>query len=60
MQYLGDGVSCKLLHTQGGGWKSGKLRFHLEFVPDEPEVPSTVPSEARSPLDDLRSQLNPE
>ena len=57
-----DGVKCQILRTQGGGWKSGKLVFRLEFIPDEPEVdqqsPSIVSSHPQSPLDDLRSQLN--
>ena len=52
-----SGIPCKVLRSQGGGWKSGKIRFTVEFIPNEPEVTqSKAPS---SPLDDLRSQLNP-
>lgn len=51
-----SGVRCKVLRTQGGGWKTGKIRFRLEFVPDEPEVPQ--PKAPNSPLADLRSQLD--
>ncbi|QSJ17702.1 hypothetical protein JYQ62_02145 [Nostoc sp. UHCC 0702] len=52
-----EGLRCQVLLTNGMGWKSGKVRFRIEFIPDEPEVSAnpTVPS---SPLDDLRSSLN--
>jgi KGK domain len=31
-----DGVRCEVLKTTGGGWQKGKIRFRLEFIPDEP------------------------
>lgn len=52
-----NGIKCQVLRVQGGGWQSGKLRFRLEFVPDEPE-PSIKPVKPESLLDDLRSNLN--
>lgn len=30
-----DGVPCRVLCASGGGWKSGKVRFSLEFVEGE-------------------------
>ncbi|MBG1267762.1 KGK domain-containing protein [Nostoc sp. WHI] len=57
-----EGVKCQFLRTQGGGWKSGKLMFRLEFIPDEPEVSqqesSKSPTDPNSPSADLRSQLD--
>lgn len=62
--WLTDGMSCRVLLAQGGGWQAGKVRFRIEFIPKESKVseqkPSTVTVEPASPLDDLRSQLNPE
>ncbi|MEH1933859.1 MAG: KGK domain-containing protein [Nostoc sp.] len=62
--WIADGIGCRVLLVQGGGWQVGKIRFQMQFVPDKPEVggqeSSTVASEPQSPLDDLRSQLNPE
>jgi hypothetical protein len=49
-----EGSKCDLLKTQGGGWQKGRLRFRLEFVPDEP-LPQE--QEDNSPLADLRSTL---
>lgn len=46
--WVGSGVECKILQCQGGGWKKGKVRIRLEFIPDEIE----------SPLDDLRSKID--
>ncbi|MEH2307012.1 KGK domain-containing protein [Nostoc sp.] len=55
------GVECEVLRLDGGGWQKGRLRFHLEFIPDEPiQSQLLIPSEPKSPLDDMRSQLNPE
>ncbi len=48
-----NGVECEVLRANGGGWQKGRLRFRLEFVPDEPQKP-------KSPLDDLRSSLDSE
>ena len=56
-----NGVSCKFLSSQGGGWQKGKIRIRFEFIPDNPTaIKLLTPSNSTSPLDDLRSQLNPE
>ncbi|MEH2291950.1 MAG: KGK domain-containing protein [Nostoc sp.] len=54
-----NGVICKLLQAQGGGWQKGKIRIRFEFVPDEP-IPTKplIPTNSTSPLDDLRSHLD--
>jgi hypothetical protein len=55
-----DGIKCEILRVSGGGWQKGKLRFRLEFIPDDPaafEQPKPVRQES-SPLDDLRSELD--
>lgn len=47
---LVSGVPCKFLKTSGGGWKTGKFRIRLEFIPD-PEPEAIKP---KSPLDEFR------
>ncbi|MBL1199127.1 MAG: hypothetical protein FWK04_08575 [Nostoc sp. GBBB01] len=52
------GAKCEVLRLEGGGWQKGRLRFRLEFIPDEPvQSQSLVPTASSSPLDDLRSNL---
>jgi KGK domain len=34
------GVRCELLKADGKGWRKGRIRFRLEFIPD-PEPHST-------------------
>ena len=29
------GVPCRVLRVEGGGWKTGRMRFRLEFIPDD-------------------------
>lgn len=57
-RWIGNGASCEVLLTEGGGWRKGRIRFRVEFIPDIPPAPTGIqyilPS---SPLDDLRSQL---
>lgn len=54
-----DGLRCQVLRTNGTGWQSGKVRFRVEFIPDEPiQTQLLIPSQPESPLDDLRSQLD--
>ncbi|MEH1994154.1 KGK domain-containing protein [Nostoc sp.] len=52
----GDGISAEVL-CPGKDWQKGRLKlvvnYHVEFIPDQ--VVGSL-----SPLDDLRSQLNPE
>ena len=55
------GCECEILRTKGGGWQKGRLRFRLEFIPDDPaaflEDSTGEADKMQSPLDDLRSQL---
>lgn len=57
VKWFSEGVQCELLKPQNG-WQKGKIRFRLEFVPDEPpqKLPTSVTQS--SPLDDLRSELD--
>lgn len=32
-----DGIMCQVLSVSGGGWRKGKIRLRMEFIPDEPE-----------------------
>jgi hypothetical protein len=47
--FFENGVACKILKP-GKNWQKGKIRITLEFCPDEP-------TQATSPLDDLRKQI---
>jgi hypothetical protein len=31
-----EGIECEVLSTNGGGWKKGRVRLRLEYIPDEP------------------------
>ncbi|HEY9672725.1 MAG TPA: KGK domain-containing protein [Waterburya sp.] len=42
--WLDNGIECRVLRTTGGGWQTGKIRFSLEFIPDEPP-PDVKPDE---------------
>jgi hypothetical protein len=55
-----EGVPCEILRTKGGGWQKGKLRFRLEFIPDNPDafLDNPVPKAEPSTLDALRAELN--
>ncbi len=44
-----NGMPCQVIGEKIGGWKRGKVRICLEFIPDEPEQ--------KSPLDELRQQV---
>jgi hypothetical protein len=56
--WFADGVECELVDVStGGGWKKGKIRLRLEFVPDEPE-PEPANNDTDS-LDSLRTELCP-
>lgn len=35
-QWLGKGIECQTLSINGGGWKKGRVRLRLEYIPDEP------------------------
>lgn len=47
--FFENGIKCKILKP-GKNWQKGKIRITLEFCPDEP-------TQAPSPLDDLRKQM---
>ncbi|PSB35065.1 KGK domain-containing protein [Chlorogloea sp. CCALA 695] len=61
-----DGKNCEILSIGAGGWQKGKLRikFTLEFCPDEPEVEELTQSndveinQTESPLDDIRQLMS--
>ncbi|RCJ25712.1 hypothetical protein A6S26_15355 [Nostoc sp. ATCC 43529] len=56
--WVANGLNCKLLLAQGGGWQKGKIRIRFEFVPDKPTpTRSLISTNSVSPLDDLRSHL---
>ncbi|MEH2154776.1 KGK domain-containing protein [Nostoc sp.] len=62
--FFDQGRNCEILRTTGGGWQKGRFRIRLEFIPDNPEAflqeSAQKEDKPESPLDDLRSQLNPE
>lgn len=45
-----QGIDCKALKLDGGGWIKGKFKLTLELYPDEKSNPDS--------LDDLRKELN--
>jgi hypothetical protein len=54
--WFGEGLECEIVDvSRGGGWKEGKIRLRLEFVPDEPEQNPNADF-----LDDLRKDSKPE
>ncbi|ACC80335.1 KGK domain-containing protein [Nostoc punctiforme] len=61
--FFDQGRECEILRTTGGGWQKGRFRIRLEFIPDNPEVflqeSAQKEDKLESPLDDLRSQLDP-
>ena len=71
-EYVGDvteatlfdeGMECEVLKLGASNWQKGKIRFTIEFCPDEPEVAEKLVDNnleiipEMSPLDDLRQQL---
>ena len=56
--WAANGVNCKLLLAEGGGWQKGKIRIRFEFVPEKvTPIKPLIPAKSASPLDDLRSHL---
>jgi KGK domain len=53
---FGEGFECCIL-IPGQQWRTGKIRVHLEFCPDEIEDNRLDIKQENSPLDDLRQQL---
>ena len=33
-EFVASGIECEILQTSGQGWKKGKFRLSLEFIPD--------------------------
>jgi hypothetical protein len=65
-KWLGEGMSCEVLKLDSNAWQKGEVRvkFTLEFCPDEPEVEEIKQSndaeinQTESPLDDIRRMMN--
>lgn len=55
------GVESEIL-SPGKGWRKGKIRLTLEFLPDEPELEEIEANkeipQPESPLDDIRRMIN--
>lgn len=53
--WLEDGEKCEILKAGSSGWQKGRIKLKinltLEFIPDEPQ-------EEKSPLDDVRQEIN--
>ena len=62
--WFSQGVPCEVLRLDAKGWRKGKVRLAIEFLPDELEVEETPETneieQPESPLDDLRQMINPE
>ncbi|MFN7714402.1 MAG: KGK domain-containing protein [Pseudanabaenaceae cyanobacterium] len=58
-ELLMKGTPCRVLTARGQGWRSGKVKLSLQFIPDEPEMKSLPPaaSEIPSLLDEVRKQV---
>lgn len=58
------GLELEVLRLDAKGWRKGKVRFSVEFCPDEPEVEETDAinktenNQVKSPLDDIRQMVN--
>jgi len=65
-QWSSQGVECEMLKPGAKGWRKGKLRirFFLEFCPDEPDVEEKLEtnqleiSKSESPFEDIRQMMN--
>jgi len=64
VNWFSQGVPCEVLKLDAKGWRKGKVRLAIEFLPDEPEVEETPAAneiaQPESPLDDLRQMINQE
>lgn len=58
------GLELEVLRLDAKGWRKGKVRFSLEFCPDEPDIEETlensqsVTNYSESPLDEIRRMMN--
>lgn len=63
--WVREGIDCSVLFENSNGWRKGKVKITLEFIPDDPEPinaenqqvsqPKLLPS-VDSQLDDLRKK----
>lgn len=52
--FLDIGSECEVLQQNGKGWNKGKLRFRIEFIPDEPDLVEETDQSNLKSLDDFR------
>lgn len=53
--WFGDGVEGKaLIAEKGGGWKTGRVRLSVEFLPDEPTSIEASTGKLTVGLDEFR------
>lgn len=45
-QWSNEGTPCEVLRADAPGWKSGRVRISLEFIPDEIEEEEPESAEA--------------
>ena len=54
-EWFRNGVEGKaLIVEKGGGWRVGRVRFSIEFLPDEPTQIETSTEETTIELDEFR------
>jgi hypothetical protein len=54
-----QGLDCQILETGAEGWKKGKLKIVLEFIPEESEeIQSSQEEQPESPLDEIRQMVD--
>jgi hypothetical protein len=40
-EWVSEGIRCEILRP-GEGWQKGKVRLQVQFIPDEPDEPSSL------------------
>jgi hypothetical protein len=40
-EWVGEGIRCEILRS-GKGWQKGKVRLQVQFIPNEPDEPSSL------------------
>ena len=54
-EWFENGIKSKVLIAEkGGGWKEGRIRFSVEFLPDEPSQIESSPDKPTVGLDEFR------
>ncbi|MDR9404547.1 MAG: KGK domain-containing protein [Halothece sp. Uz-M2-17] len=48
------GIECEALKQNDQGWKKGKLRFRIEFIPDETNLEEETEINENQSLDEFR------